>query len=1025
LHVERLEERSLLAIDSGLAVATPYDVNRDGIVSALDAIQIINELTRNGIQTIASTDSKARLDVNGDGLISGLDAMQVINRINQNGRATQASAAVESQQVQQQQQAQASISLEITDLANNPLQLSGISPVVLTQTGQRGEFLVNIYANDLRTGLPTSTGGLYAVYAQLSFDPRMVQLLGDDTGDDATDPNDLITDPVDVAAFRVDPVTFNPTYLGGQAVDLITNTATLVTYEIGARDGSTALGGAGGQGSRALIATVRMRVTDNALNFGSTISFVLSAATETGHEVIGYRSSSGEVIPTDSITYTGSQVQISSAPTIEIGDATPLPEGTAATSAPVFRFPVTLTGTITQPVTVIFSTVNGTALAGSDYVARTGQQLIFTPGGSTTQFIEIQGIPDSVTEPDENFYVNIRLGAGTTQSAVILRAQAQAVIISDEAPGLFIYDVRVAEGDTGITPMRFPVVLAGDLSQLSGDVLVNFVVLPAGATPGVDYAPAAGQITIPASSGQLGQQVRVITVNVFGDTDVEPDERLTVTISASGFLNRTAIGTIVNDDLGTVGPVLPSVSINDAALTEPASGSAAMTFTVTVSGTVTETVTVRYETRSNTAISGRDFQAASGQLTFVPGGATSQTITIQINADDELESDETFFVDLSVTNATLADGRGVGTIRDLPPNLLFVDRSSTTEGDVGLKNLGFVVRLQRRTGDTSTVTVNFATQDNTAIAGEDYLPVAGMLTFAPGVTTLTIQVPIIGDLLNEDNETFFVNLAGAQNAVFSPTSSRSAQVVGTILNDDPVPDLSIEDVTLFEGLDNATFKLRLGAPSGQIVRADFATGGGTATPRLDYLPTSGTVIFLPGEVEKEIAIQVYRDNADEGSETFFLNLSNAVNTTLNRTFAMATINDIPLSMLSGFVYGDMNGNGVRDAGDLGLNGVVMRLSGTNIFGEQVSQEVRTVPSGLYQFTRLLPGTYHLQQVQPQGLIDGEETIGTLGGEKPLGSNDLISNIVIPLGISLFGENYNFGETGNVVSYLTHDVFFSR
>jgi hypothetical protein len=79
-----------------------------------------------------------------------------------------------------------------------------------------------------------------------------------------------------------------------------------------------------------------------------------------------------------------------------------------------------------------------------------------------------------------------------------------------------------------------------------------------------------------------------------------------------------------------------------------------------------------------------------------------------------------------------------------------------------------------------TVTVNYATADGTGtVAGNDYVPASGTLTFAPGEISQTVAVTIIGDLVKERNETFFVNLTGAINAAIGRNRGRC-----TITNDD-------------------------------------------------------------------------------------------------------------------------------------------------------------------------------------------------------------------------------------------------
>src|SRR5204862_229208 len=115
-------------------------------------------------------------------------------------------------------------------------------------------------------------------------------------------------------------------------------------------------------------------------------------------------------------------------------------------------------------------------------------------------------------------------------------------------------------------------------------------------------------------------------------------------------------------------------------------------------------------------------------------------------------------------------------------------------------------------------------------------------------------VPVKGDLLNEPDETFLLQLSNATNAVIA-----CAQAVGTIVNDDPVPSLCVEDVRVVEGNSGTTearFTVRLSAASGQPVSVDYATADGTASSGSDYVAASGTLVFAPagGSVPPETPV---------------------------------------------------------------------------------------------------------------------------------------------------------------------------
>ena len=103
-----------------------------------------------------------------------------------------------------------------------------------------------------------------------------------------------------------------------------------------------------------------------------------------------------------------------------------------------------------------------------------------------------------------------------------------------------------------------------------------------------------------------------------------------------------------------------------------------------------------------------------------------------------------------------------------------------TEGNGGTTSAVFTVRLSAASGQV--VTVDYATADGTAAAPADYTATAGSLSFPAGTTTRTVTVPVVGDLLDEANETFLVRLSNPAGALLG-----DAQATGTIVDDDPPP----------------------------------------------------------------------------------------------------------------------------------------------------------------------------------------------------------------------------------------------
>ena len=186
--------------------------------------------------------------------------------------------------------------------------------------------------------------------------------------------------------------------------------------------------------------------------------------------------------------------------------------------------------------------------------------------------------------------------------------------------------------------------------------------------------------------------------------------------------------------------------------------------------------------------------------------------------------------------------------------------------------------------------VSFQTVDGSAGSPSDYVAASGTRTFGAGVLgevqTQQVAVSIRPDALDETNETFRLIVVGAGVV--------DGDATGTIVDDDPVPSLSVADSpAVREGAAGAraTFAVRLSAPSGRAVSVAYSTANGTATAGQDYAPRSGTLVLPAGSTEASIDVPVLDDAADEPAESFALTLSSPVAATLAGATAAATIAD--------------------------------------------------------------------------------------------------------------------------------------
>jgi microcystin-dependent protein len=290
-------------------------------------------------------------------------------------------------------------------------------------------------------------------------------------------------------------------------------------------------------------------------------------------------------------------------------------------------------------------------------------------------------------------------------------------------------------------------------------------------------------------------------------------------------------------------------------------------------------VTVDYNTSDNTAVSGSDYQLVSGTLTFMDG-EISQTIEVPLLDNATYEGDETFTVALN----NVQGGATIGTVssaqvsitEDDPAPPSGVLQFSGVSFSTAENNASVIVTVMRVNGSFGDITVDYITADNTAVAGADYQPVSGTLTFMDSEISQTIEVPLLDDVTYEGDETFTVALSNVQGSATIGTLS-SAQV--SIIEDDPVPPsgvLQFSGVSYSVAENNTSVMVTVMRVNGSFgdVTVDYNTEDNTAVVGEDYQPVSGTLTFMDGEISQTIEVPLLDDATYEGDETFTVTLSN-------------------------------------------------------------------------------------------------------------------------------------------------------
>jgi large repetitive protein len=325
-----------------------------------------------------------------------------------------------------------------------------------------------------------------------------------------------------------------------------------------------------------------------------------------------------------------------------------------------------------------------------------------------------------------------------------------------------------------------------------------------------------------------------------------------------------------------------TIRINDASVVEGDAGQKTMAFTISWTGAKGGAApTVHYATADRGtgvgyATAGADYTATSGTASMTNNGCRCATVNVPILGDLINEGTETFVVKLSSpVGGTIARAQGIGTIydNDGPPSIVVTDVSGLEASG----SLTFDVLLTSAT--VGTVAVDYTTSDGAALAGSDYTATSGTLTFTPGQTSKPIPVTIVNDALAEDDETFTLNLSNATGGI----AIADPQGVGTIVNDDLDPTVSVGNASVVEGDVGTTtlsIPVTLSGPSGQEVDVDYATSDGTATAGSDYFATTGNLVFAAGVTSKQIDVTVNGDIQVEGDETLTVTISAPFNADL-------------------------------------------------------------------------------------------------------------------------------------------------
>jgi len=371
-----------------------------------------------------------------------------------------------------------------------------------------------------------------------------------------------------------------------------------------------------------------------------------------------------------------SSFQGESPPQLKLFDAT-VKEGNSGTSIAVF--PILLSKAFNKPITLKYSTINGTAISPTDFVGATNQTLVI-PANQINPSLSIPIKGDVNIEGDETFTVRILSATNATLNDGV----GIGKILNDDIVSVSLdKNLTLSEGNFGTKTANFVL----RLSKPSAiPVRVAFNTLNGTATNGTDFFGVNQVINFVPN-----QTTATVKVPIRGDKTFEPNESFSVRITnpVNATIGKNLVtATITNDDLK------PKISISDAKIGEGSSGNRNILFNIKLTNPSSQYVSAFYSTINGSAKSPLDYNAKSGQITFSPG-QTTKPVYVQVRGDKLREGNEIFYVQLSgLKNVTPLDLRGTGTILndDFQSKALVGSAESFTLGEETTKSTKQITR---------------------------------------------------------------------------------------------------------------------------------------------------------------------------------------------------------------------------------------------------------------------------------------------------------------------------------------------
>ena len=503
----------------------------------------------------------------------------------------------------------------------------------------------------------------------------------------------------------------------------------------------------------------------------------------------------------------------------------------------------------TVETSVRLRVASGTATT-ADYWALAGDLLIEAGEREGTADILLAPTDDHIVEDDET----VEVWGSTTRfrSAAELQVTRQQITIRDDDTA----------GVT-VTPTELSVVEGQDNSYR---VVLNsqpgaVVTVAVSGHSGTEITLDKTSLTFTASNWNTAQTV---TVSADQDHDIADKDDVTLTHTVTGTAEYETVTadsvtvTIVDDDTAGV-----TVSKTELEVDEGATA----TYTVKLDTRPTADVTVAIAGHASTEIT-----LDKTNLTFTASNwNTAQTVTVSAAEDDDAASDAA----VTLTHTANGGDHYVDVQETVTVTIVEKDTAVLSVGDGSADEDGgkvvFIVNISAAAGED--VTVDYATSDVTATAGQDYTSRSGTLTFpAYSLDSKTISVPVTDDTVDEDEEeTFTLTLSNVQEASLASGGS-TLTATGTIIdNDDPIVTASFKQ-TAYNVDEGRTVQVTvtLSADPERKVTIPLTHDPQGDTGSGDYSGVPASLVFQSGDTAKSFNFRAAADDIDDDGESVAL-----------------------------------------------------------------------------------------------------------------------------------------------------------